>query len=78
MSEFLSKDELEDMTGLTQPAAQRRLLEADGLKKGIHFFIRADGQIRLLRAGLTARLMPPRKAPPGPIQPNFDGLPSLR
>jgi hypothetical protein len=58
MSEFLSTDELEDMTGLTQSAAQRRLLEADGLKKGVHFFVRADGKIRVLRAGLTARLMP--------------------
>lgn len=78
MSEFLPTDELEDMTGLTQPAAQRRFLEADGLKKGVHFFVRADGKIRVLRAALTARLEPARKVPRGPVQPNFDGLPSLR
>lgn len=78
MAEFLTKEELEDMTGLTQPAAQRKHLEADGLRKGTHFFVRADGRLRVLRVALHARAAPASKSAPNSTQPNFSALPSLR
>lgn len=79
MSEFLSKDELEDMTGLTQAAAQRKHLEADGLRKGEHFYVRADGRLRVLRAALHARAAPGPKSSAGQAaQPNFGALRAAR
>ena len=41
---YLTDDELQDHTGLKQPAAQRKRLEASGLRKDVHFFERADGK----------------------------------
>lgn len=71
---YLTADELEDQTGLKQSAAQRKHLEADGLRKGVHFFVRADGKLRVLRAALIERAKPVAKSPPMAAQPNFGAL----
>lgn len=71
---YLTPDELQDHTGLKQAAAQRKRLEADGLRKGVHFFVRADGKIRLLRAALTERVKTGPKASTTRAQPNFEAL----
>ena len=71
---YLTPAELKDHTGLVQSAAQRKHLEADGLRKGVHFFVRADGRIRLLRAALIERAKPASKGPPAAAQPNFAAL----
>lgn len=75
---YLTSDELQDHTGLIQAAAQRRMLEKDGLRKGVHFFVRADGKLRLLRAALVERSKPVQKVQPGPAQPNFEALHASR
>lgn len=75
---YLTDDELYDHTGLVQPAAQRKRLEASGLRKDVHFFIRADGKIRLLRAALLDRATARTKRSSGPVVPNFDALPGAR
>jgi len=49
MSDILTDDELHDLTGLKQGAAQIRWLR----KNGIRAFIRADGKPRVLRAYLN-------------------------
>lgn len=70
---YLTPDELAEQTGLTQGAAQIRALKADGFRKGIHFFVRADGKPRLLRSALVERQRqaPARATAP---QPNFEAL----
>jgi hypothetical protein len=75
---YLTDDELQDHTGLKQPAAQRKRLEASGLRKDVHFFERADGKIRLLRVALTERAVVRPKRTSGPVMPNFDALPGAR
>lgn len=78
MSElYLTHDELTDQTGLKQAAAQIRALKADGFKKGIHFFVRADGKPRLLRSALVERQRQPA-ARAGSAQPNFEALRAAR
>jgi hypothetical protein len=75
---YLTPDELHDHTGLKQSAAQRRKLEESGLRKDVHFFVRADGKIRLLRAALIDRATNRPKRSSGPAMPNFDALPGAR
>lgn len=75
---YLTDDELQDHTGLKQPAAQRKRLEASGLRKDVHFFERADGKIRLLRAALLDRATARPRRTTGPALPNFDALPGAR
>lgn len=75
---YLTREELEDHTGLTQAAAQRKMLEADGLRKGVHFFVRADGKIRLLRAALLERVKPGQRMQGNRPQPNFEALRAAR
>jgi len=74
---YLTPDELKEQTGLTQGAAQIRALKADGFRKGIHFFVRADGKPRLLRSALVERqrLAPSRTTA---VQPNFEALRASR
>jgi hypothetical protein len=74
---YLTPDELKEQTGLTQGAAQIRALKADGFRKGIHFFVRADGKPRLLRSALVERQRqaPLRATTP---QPNFEALRASR
>lgn len=45
---FLSKAELEDLTGLVQPAAQIRWLR----KNGIDHYVRSDGKPRVPREAI--------------------------
>lgn len=76
---YLTPDELRDHTGLKQSAAQRRFLEADGLRKGVHFFVRRDGKIRLLRAALIERAKSTgRRTHAASAQPNFEALRAAR
>lgn len=74
---YLTHDELYEQTGLIQAAAQIRALKADGFRKGIHFFIRADGKPRVLRSALVERQ---RQAQPtrSTVQPNFEALRASR
>lgn len=67
---FLTADELEDLTGLVQPAAQARWLK----KERIRARRRADGALRVLWDDVRAR--PQERAMPA--QPNFSALPSVR
>lgn len=48
---FLTKDEVHDLTGYTQPAAQRRWL----VKNGYSFDVRGDGRPAVLRQQLQER-----------------------
>jgi hypothetical protein len=65
---YLSANELADLTGLSQGAAQIRWLQ----KNGVRHFVRADGKPRVPRQavtdadGITARC--------ADIQPNFDAV----
>lgn len=68
MSEFLTPAELEDLTGLKQPAAQARWLR----KEKIRVRRRADGALRVLWDDVKAR--PREAAPIGRTQPNFEVL----
>lgn len=74
---YVTPAELAEQTGLKQGAAQIRALKADGFRKGIHFFVRADGKPRLLRSALVERQRqnhPTRAA----AQPNFEALRAAR
>lgn len=66
---FLTDAELEDMTGLVQPAAQVRWLR----KNNVHHYVRADGQVRVPRGSIER---------PGPAdrsgRPNFGALREAR
>jgi len=74
---YLTSDELQEQTGLKQSAAQIRALKADGFRKGIHFFVRADGKPRLLRSALVERQrVAPARATAA--QPNFEALHASR
>lgn len=59
MTTFLTEPELLELTGKKQPAAQRRVLAANGLR----FFIRGDGHNSVPRDQLQARQSP---RPTGP------------
>lgn len=74
---YLTHDELVDQTGLKQAAAQIRALKVDGFKKGIHFFVRADGKPRLLRSALIERQHQFRPQSTA-VQPNFEALRASR
>jgi len=63
---FLTADELEDLTGLVQPAAQVRWL----LKNDVHHYVRADGRVRVPRKAIDE----PGTHLERPSQPNFGAL----
>lgn len=67
---FLSDAELEDLTGLVQPAAQVRWL----LKNDVHHYVRADGQVRVPRSSIEK----PAASPERSVQPNFGVLREAR
>lgn len=69
--EFLTPEDLEELTGLSQGAAQIKWLRREGVK----VFVRADGKPRVLWSDLRARKEPRQR---DPAQPNFSALPSLR
>lgn len=46
MSTFLTADELADLTGKKQPAAQRRVLD----RNGIRYFVRGDNHLAVFRS----------------------------
>jgi hypothetical protein len=58
---FLSPDEVRDLTGCVQPAAQRRWLARNGLR----FFVRADGRPSVPKDQIT---------PDRPAGPNLEAL----
>jgi hypothetical protein len=65
---FLSGEQLRELTGYVQPAAQIRWLR----KNAVHHFVRADGRPRVPLAAIApapAKAEAPRKGP------NFDALP---
>jgi len=68
MGRFLSKKELETMTGYTQPAAQRRWLTDNGYR----FDVRGDGRPAVLWQQIEARLAP--TSPQRASGPNLDAL----
>lgn len=61
---FLSADQLHELTGLTQSAAQVRWLR----KNGIRHYIRADGRPSVPADAFTKPAAPPKR------EPNFEGL----
>jgi hypothetical protein len=65
---FLTDDQLADLTGLKQPAAQRRWL----IREHVPFRVRADGLNRVLAADLAGREQPP------PARPRFDAITPAR
>lgn len=67
---FLTDAELEDLSGLVQPAAQVRWLR----KNGVHHYVRADGQVRVPRGSIE------RHAPAADrsSRPNFGALREAR
>lgn len=66
MSLWLTREELAELTGYVQPAAQIRWLQ----KNGIHHTVRADGKPRVLPQALL-----PQGISGNPIvQPNFDAV----
>lgn len=68
----LSDAEVRDLTGRQQPARQAEACEEMGLVKGIHFFVRPDGKVRIIRARLEGVDKPqPRQA--RTFKPNFTG-----
>lgn len=65
---FMTQDEVEDMTGLVQGAAQIRWLERNGLRRDVDFKVRSDGKPRVLASAIQP------KAPPPSRRPNFSAL----
>lgn len=65
---FLTAAELEDLTGLVQPAAQIRWLR----KNGVDHYVRSDGKPRVPRDAIGKR---PSPSPKGP---NFDAIQARR
>jgi hypothetical protein len=63
---FLTPEQLEDLTGLTQPAAQLRWLR----KNGIEAYERADGKPRVPAAQFKRE----KPVPGGVSQPDFGAL----
>lgn len=60
---FLTPQQLEDLTGYVQPAAQVRWLQ----KNGVQHFVRGDGKPRVLPSALEMRELPS-------AGPNFEAL----
>lgn len=65
---FLTPEQLEDLTGLRQPAAQIRWLRANR----ITVYVRADGRPRVPVSELQRRAQPTDAG--APSQPNFEAL----
>lgn len=63
---FLTPEELEDLTGLKQSAAQIRWLQ----KNGVEHYVRADGRVRVVRSRLEAKDEVTRSV----TKPNFEVL----
>lgn len=63
---FLTPEQLEDLTGLKQAAAQIRWLQ----KNGVEHYVRADGQVRVVPAALE----PARGDTRSVTKPNFEVL----
>lgn len=63
---FLTPEELEDLTGLKQSAAQIRWLQ----KNGVEHYVRADGRVRVVPAALE----PARGDTKAATKPNFEVL----
>lgn len=68
---FLTEEQLVDLTGLTQPAAQVRWLKANGVRH----FVRADGHVRVPKKAVEGE-----DAGAGPVsaQPDFGALSAAR
>lgn len=60
---FLTDDEIYDLTGYRQPAAQVRWLQ----KNGVQHYVRSDGKPRVLPSALEEREQPSAR-------PNFEAL----
>lgn len=67
---FLSAVELEDLTGLVQPAAQVRWL----LRNNVHHYVRADGHVRVPRKSIDEPTAPAERV----TLPNFGALREAR
>ncbi len=65
---YLSPDEMSELTGLTQGAAQIRWLQ----KNGIRHFVRADGKPRVPRRAVTEEA--DSSSASLDLQPNFDAV----
>lgn len=63
---FLTPAELEDFTGLKQAAAQIRWLQ----KNGVEHYVRADGQVRVVRSKLESK----ESSATAVTRPNFEVL----
>jgi hypothetical protein len=65
---FLTAQELEDMTGLVQPAAQVRWLQ----KNQVEHYLRADGKVRVPVSEIGRGRLASR--PVAPIGPDLDAV----
>lgn len=67
---FLSREELEQLTGYKKPSAQARALNA----MGIEYRERPDGAVIVLRSHLEAILGGGADPQPAPPEPDWSGL----